>query len=279
MTDRPEKKQRTEGYVLYYWPGIPGRGEYIRLQLEHAGLPYAECAPPVAATVAAHIGDPARPDVGSPPHFAPPALRVPGARGLLSQTAAIVAHIAPACGLAGARGSRLATAAGVYARAREEASTVSQLVLTALDWQLEAHDTHHPVASALYYEDQKAEALRRAEDFRTTRVPKFFRHFQAVLESNPDTAGAEGAGKTYLVGKQTTAADLVLFHVVSGLEFAFPRRVAKAKASGKYALVFELVERVKGEKGIKEYLASERRRKFSMGIFRHYPELDGEEED
>jgi glutathione S-transferase len=27
-------------YELYYWPGIQGRGEFIRLALEEAGAPY-----------------------------------------------------------------------------------------------------------------------------------------------------------------------------------------------------------------------------------------------
>lgn len=44
-----------------------------------------------------------------------------------------------------------------------------------------------------------------------------------------------------------------------------------------YPLVFALHERVSNEKGIKEYLASERRLPFGMGVFRYYEELDGEE--
>lgn len=36
----------------------------------------------------------------------------------------------------------------------------------------------------LYYEDQKEESLKRAEEFRASRIPKFLKHFQAVLESN-----------------------------------------------------------------------------------------------
>lgn len=49
------------------------------------------------------------------------------------------------------------------------------------------------------------------------------------------------------------------------------------KESGEYDSVFALYERVKGEKGIKEYIASGRRQAFSVGLFRHYEELDGEE--
>ena len=30
-------------YELYYWPGIQGRGESVRLALEEAGAEYAAC--------------------------------------------------------------------------------------------------------------------------------------------------------------------------------------------------------------------------------------------
>ncbi|KAI0760491.1 glutathione S-transferase C-terminal-like protein [Fomes fomentarius] len=288
---RPEKKQRTEDYILYYWPEIPGRGEYVRLALEYGGVPYTEQTNPQTLlptlTSAAHIG--------APPHFAPPALQLPSGR-VLSQTPAILHHIAPRCGLAGPRGNTLDDGwVERLARAEEERSVVNQLTLTALDWSDEAHDVHHPVASELYYEDQKAEAARRAENFRRARVPKFLAYFENVLTSNPDTqpgetgkkgekggkgeTGAGAGGRTYLHGKQTTMADVVLFHVLDGLLFAFPRRLAQLREGGKYKHVFALHERVKGEKGIKEYVASGRRQPFSLGLFRHYEELDGEDEE
>ena len=31
-------------YELYYWPGIQGRGEFVRLALEEAGAPYVDVA-------------------------------------------------------------------------------------------------------------------------------------------------------------------------------------------------------------------------------------------
>ena len=168
-------------------------------------------------------------------------------------------------------------------RAEEERSAVSQLTLTALDWSDEAHNVHHPLASALYYEDQRDEAARAAAVFRRERVPRWLAYFESVLVSNPATSGeGEGEGekgRTYLFGKQTTTADLVLFQVLDGMLFAFPRRMAQLRAGGEYTHVFALHERVRGEKGIKEYLASDRRRPFGMGLFRYYKELDGEEQE
>ncbi|TFY62967.1 hypothetical protein EVJ58_g3530 [Rhodofomes roseus] len=247
----PEKKAKTGGYKLYYWGGIPGRGEYIRLAFEYAGESYSEMN--TASKLLPTITDPAK-------------------------TPAILSYLAPKFKLAGEKGSRVVEA-GLSEEEREEAeeerATVSQLTLTALDICNEAHDVHHPIASAQYYEDQKEAALARAEDFRKLRIPKFLKHLQSVLASNPATAAG---AKTHLVGKQTTTADLVLFHVIDGLLFAFPRRMGAVKESGEYPDVFALYERVKGEKGIKEYIASGRRQKFSLGLFRHYEELDAEEQ-
>lgn len=232
--------------------------------------------------------------VGHPPHFAPPALELPSGR-MLSQTAVILNHIAPKLGLAGALGSTVVKSDLSEAereKAEEERSTVSQLVCTALDVNNEAHDVHHPIAVSKYYDDQKAAARERAADFRANRIPKFLTHFENVLTSNPATKEGE---QTYLVGKQTTTADLVLFHVstlrtsrpadtdsaavqvLDGLLFAFPERMGVLEESGKHKHVFALHQRVQGEKGIKEYIASGRRQPFSDGLFRYYKELDAKE--
>jgi glutathione S-transferase len=53
-----------------------------------------------------------------------------------------------------------------------------QLQLTIADFVLEVHDTHHPISSALYYEQQKPAAKRRTQDFLDSRVPKFLRYFE-----------------------------------------------------------------------------------------------------
>ena len=33
-----------EPYKLWYWPGIQGRGEFVRLAMEAAGITYVDCA-------------------------------------------------------------------------------------------------------------------------------------------------------------------------------------------------------------------------------------------
>jgi glutathione S-transferase len=130
---------------------------------------------------------------------------------------------------------------------------------------------HHPIANSLYYEDQKDEALRCAESFRKERVPKFFKLFELALQSN-----SEGAGK-YLVGSSLTVADLYLLQSFDGVCFGFPRLIGALKETGKYDTLFSWRQGLDTEGKLGEYLKSGRRRSFSDGLFRHYPELDGEE--
>jgi len=132
----------------------------------------------------------------------------------------------------------------------------------------EAHDSHHPISGGLYYEDQKKEARKRADDFTANRVPKFFDYFEKILKDN-----AKGNG--YLLGKKLSYVDLSLFQIIAGLRYAFPR--AMKKLEPKYARTIGLHDRVAARPRLAEYLASPRRIPFNQeGIFRHYPELDKE---
>jgi glutathione S-transferase len=142
---------------------------------------------------------------------------------------------------------------------------VHQLQLTLADFVVEIHDTHHPIGAGLYYEDQKGEAQRRAQDFRKERLPKFLAYFERVLKDS---------GGPYLSGRRVSYADLSLFQVVAGLRYAFPRAMAAQEKAHKRVVALHAA--VAARPRIKAYLASDRRIPFNaMGIFRHYPELDG----
>ncbi len=237
------------GYELHYWPGLQGRGEFVRLALEEAGAPYRDVAKEDEAgrVVVAGLGDAA---IATPP-YAPPFLK--HGKRVIGQAAAILLYLGDRHGLAPkTEAGRLWT---------------HQLQLTIADMVTEAHDTHHPIAPSLYYDDQKAEAARRAEDFRRNRLPKFLGWFETVLERNPK-------GRGHLVGARVTYAELSLFQLVAGLGYAFPK--ATRRVLKKTAKVAALAEAVAARPRIAAYLASERRIPFNEdGIFRHYPELDG----
>lgn len=266
-SERPGKRQKIGTYTLHYWDGVPGRGEYIRLAFEYTGTSYDEVKD--NSTLMTRITD--TEVVGIPPNLWPPALELPNGKWI-SQTGVIVAYLAAKLGLAGypKDDKDLDEEEKDYLKAKN-----AQLFLTNLDLAVEVHSVHHPVSVNLYYEDQKEEALRAAEQFRAARIVKFFQHFQSVLETNPANKGDKGP---FLLSNLTTAADLALFHNISGLLHAFPKRVKSLQESGKYDLVFKLYERIQSEPKIAEYLKSDKRQKFSdFGLFRHYPELDGDE--
>ena len=237
-------------YQLYYWPGLPGRGEFVRLALEEASADYVDVARDEDAggieALLAFLNDQKNPT----PPFAPPFLKA--GKLVIAQTANILMYLG--------RKHRLAPA--------NDAGRLfaNQLQLTVTDFVKEAHDTHHPIASSLYYEDQKPEARRYTEIFLKERVPKYMGYFEGVL--------SRAKGKKYLIGGKLTYPDLSMFQVVEGLRYAFPD--AMRRAERRYPLIVALHDRVAERPRIKKYRASNRCIPFNeSGIFRHYPELDG----
>jgi glutathione S-transferase len=237
---------------LYYWDGLPGRGEFVRLALEEAGADYIEVA---RGSDEDELGTGAMMAVlnsksESHPPFAPPFLDDGGL--IVSQTANILFYLGPRLGLAPHDEKLRYVANG--------------LQLTIADMVTEVHDTHHPLASGLYYEQQKEAAKARASDFIDHRLPKFMRYFERVLKQNP-------AGDHYMVGDALSYVDLSMFQLIEGLHYAFPR--AMKQFAEHYPRLAALHDAVRARPKIAAYLASKRRLAFNeSGIFRHYPELD-----
>lgn len=235
-------------YELYYWPSTPGRGEFVRLALEEGGADYVDAArrkSGMAKMMRLMDGRKV-----ARPSFAPPFLKAGDL--LIGQTANILLYLGPRLGLAPtSEAGRLWT---------------HQIQLTVADFVVEIHDTHHPIASDLYYEEQKREAKRRAEDFRQNRLPKFFAYFENILARNSQ-------GSRYLVGARLTYADLSLFEIMEGLAYAFPN--AFARRARRHQRLLALHDRVKERPRLAAYLGSKRRLPYDqVGIFRHYSELD-----
>lgn len=191
-------------YLLYYWPSIQGRGEFIRLALEDAGAAYDDVARG-ANGVQKMMKVMDRHHV-----FASPFL-VHG-KIVVAQTANILFYLGPRLGLA----------------PRSEAGRLwlHQQQLTIADWLVEVHEVHHPIGSGLYYEEQKREARRRAVDFRENRLPKFLRYFETLERPR---------GTTYL--------ELSLFQMIEGLRYAFPRTMKKLRYRNLEALHERVAQR------------------------------------
>ncbi|MBK9266289.1 MAG: glutathione S-transferase [Polyangiaceae bacterium] len=240
-------------YELYYWPGLQGRGEFVRLAFEEAGCPYLEMGrlPAKDGGGVRTIQRMMRGEANGLRPFAPPILKYGDL--VIAQTSNILLWLAPRLHL--------------VPNDEESRIEANQIQLTIMDLVSEVHDTHHPIASSLYYEDQKAEAKRRAETFVSSRMPHFLGYFEALLQRN-----AHGHGK-HLVGNKLTYVDLSMFQVLEGLTYAFPQAFSHLNPSMPRLLA--LREHVASRPNIAAYLASPRRIAFNeTGIFRQYPELD-----
>lgn len=238
-------------YELYYWPSIQGRGEFIRLTLEEAEADYVDVArggkessgmPDMMQLLGGKT-------IATPP-FAPPFLKA--GKLLIGETANILLYLGGRHGLA-----PVSEAGRLWAH---------QLQLTMTDFVKEIHDTHHPIASGLYYEEQKPEAKRYTDVFLRERLSKYLGYFERVLTQNP-------RGDTFLVGGRVSYCDLSMFQVIEGLRYAFP--TAMKRMERRMPKLLALHEKVEKRPRIARYLDSPRRIAFNeSGIFRHYPELD-----
>jgi glutathione S-transferase len=232
-------------YRLWYWPTIQGRGEFVRLALEAAGLAYEDCARRDGGEKAL-LADMKKRGARGP--FAPPYIEAEG--DTIAQVADILLYLGDMHGL---------TPSDPALR-----YWLHQLQLTVTDIVAEVHNVHHPVGAMDYYHDQKPEAARAARGFREQRMPKFLGYFERATEA------IEG---DWLAGDSWSPADTSLFQLVAGLRYMFPRRMTAIE--GDYPGVIALHDRVAALPGIAAYLASDRRIAFNTdGIFRHYPELD-----
>lgn len=235
-------------YELYYWPTIQGRGEFVRLALEEAGADYIDVARrPGKRGVPAmtRLMDDRR---SKRPPYAPPFIKA--GKLVIAQTANILLYLGPRLGLA----------------PRDEAGRLwaHQLQLTISDLVVEIHDSHHPVTTYLYYEEQRPAAKRRTADFWRYRVPKILGYFERVLARS---------GGPHVLGRRLCYVDLSLFQIVEGLRYAFPKRMQRFEK--KVPRLVALHDRVAKRPRIAAYLASKRRIPFSQwGIYRYFKELD-----
>lgn len=235
-------------YQLYYWDGMPGRGEFIRLALEEAGADYVDVVRGPGGTAAMMEIMESRDEPTIP--FAPPFLR--DGDVIVSQVANILLYLGPKLGLA----------------PQDEALryAANGLQLTITDFLVEIHNTHHPIATSLYYEQQEDAAKAYSVFFLKERLPKFLGYFERVLRQNP-------SGDKQIIGDRLSYVDLSLFQVIEGLLYAFPR--AMRGYATEYRALAAIHETVRERPNIKRYLASDRRLAFNeTGLFRHYPELD-----
>ncbi|KAI1772346.1 glutathione S-transferase protein-like protein [Hypoxylon cercidicola] len=245
-------------YEIVYYHGVPGRGEHIRLILEEAGATYNDLGALGWEKCGEYVNGYLKGHGGNPPYFAMPMLKHGDL--IINQTPNILLYL----------GSRLK----LCGSAPDDLYRVNALALTALDGlSTEVHDCHHPIAIALYWEDQKEESMRRSKEWVKSRLPQHLDYWERALKSASEGSHGPSPGP-WLMGDTFTYADLVLFQCLDGTTFAFPKALGQAKESGKYKLLFEHYDAVKARPKIASYLASDKRQKYDWGVYRYYPGND-----
>tara|TARA_A100001391_G_scaffold7621_5_gene4898 strand:+ start:10017 stop:10736 length:720 start_codon:yes stop_codon:yes gene_type:complete len=235
-------------YQLFYWPSIPGRGEFVRLFMEAAELEYEDVARTDGADALVEDLHARGGEEGGIRPFAPPYLVDDDV--VIGQTALILLYLSDKEGLGS---GDLATDLKLM-----------QVQMDIADLVEEIHGSHHPIAPSLYYADQMDAAFEKAADLRATRIPKYLIHFDNALAAN---------GGPFMLGDQWSHVDTSLFQLMEGLDYAFPNYMAQMQ--GTWANLEALQTAVPDIEGLAPYLASERRMEFNEdGLFRHYEELD-----
>ena len=243
-------------FHLHYWPTIQGRGEFIRLALEATETNYLDIArlPEEEGGGVENMLQFLTQNSASRPAFAPPILvdKSDSEEFVVSQTANILLYLGPKLGLA--------------PNDDRNALWLHQVQLILMDFLVEIHDNHHPIAKELVYEDQLEESKKRAGYFTKTRLPKFLSYLEKIY-------GNDVSESAFLLDDSLSYVDLSTFQIMDGLHYAFPK--AMAAQSGDYPHLTDLHRTVKNLPELSSYFSSDRRIPFNnFGIFRHYPELD-----
>ncbi|KAG1670381.1 hypothetical protein FOA52_000141 [Chlamydomonas sp. UWO 241] len=192
-----------EGCKLWYWSSptinIKGRGEYIRLIFEEAGVPYIEPAQEAGpdnadgSTVVSFCWGGGNPDY---PVRCPPAIQ----RGsfTLCNTAAVACYLG--------RKFQLVPTTG-----EEDCVHCESILAIVADAVGEGRLAFHPTNHYATHKGQEETSVPHIVRYGETRLPKYLAYFEEVLSKNPH-------GPEWLVGDKLTVADLHVYHYVCAAE-------------------------------------------------------------
>lgn len=224
-----------EPWVLHYWP-ILGRGEFVRIIFEELGVPYVD--KPENCMEYFHGGKLRFGEIDQFPSFAPPMLQK--GKFFVSSTPIVCKY--------------LGTKFGLLPDSEEDKWHAEQFSNVIHDYFGEGCNSFHGIDLVGSYHDQKEGTKPYIEKFKTTRMPQFLKHFEAVLRAN-------NGGKGFLFGDKITYVDLALLHALRATANQFPE--AWKTASSDYAkLLAAFKDRMSSRPKLKAYFASDGCRKF-----------------
>ncbi|KAK9767033.1 hypothetical protein K7432_003468 [Basidiobolus ranarum] len=231
-----------DAWKLYYWPGMPGRGEFIRLLFIETSTPFEDVFAGKDWEAVGKVNYEL-----SKEFFALPTIK--HNEFLLSQTPVICRYLA------------VKLQNGILYPQEETLGYQAEMIMAGIvDLTAEGHDAWHPIDKNASYESQKDQAKPFIEYYENKRLPKWFAFFERILVENekkfPTFNQEEGP---YLVGESLSYVDLCIFHILDGIAFQCPAAYAAIHAPKLKALK----KRIENRPKIKEYLSSSQRTKFT----------------
>lgn len=200
-----EQTNSTE-WTLYYH-GLPnfkgkGRGEYVRLMFEVAGVPYTEINDPQVFMALLDRGG--KPGAAGFPGFAPPLVHGPNDLWL-SQTPAVCAQLGKLFNL--------------YPEPADEFKAL-QVALSVADFHSDGRASFHPKELMASYYEQIPEAEVASAKFAQGRLLHWLNHFEHIYTTQNPTISEPGSG--YFFNNRLTYVDIVVYHVLTAAAFQFP---------------------------------------------------------
>lgn len=225
-------------WQLLYWPSHvngeimagAGRGEYLRVIFEEAGVEYED----VSAGLQEYFWD--RLDLQPYPVLAPPVIRK--GHFVLSQTSVCAKH--------------LAIDFGLYPSDPADASHADQIVASVHEFVAEGRMAFHPVQNTMSYNDQKEEAKPYIEAFQRDRMPRYMVFFERLLSAN-------AARGEFFVGSSLTHVDLQVMVMLQVTRHQF----SEAWLTTDAPLLKAFLARMEVRPSMQRYLTSDRRRPFA----------------
>lgn len=246
--DAPSSSSSSSAWKLYYWPTIKGRGEYVRLAFEEAGVPYSDVAAECADAKAgfALIKRACFDGQDGAAHFpvrAPPAI----SRGdfWLCNTPAVLSY--------------LNTEFGWDPPTREGRAHVLEVLEVILsDAVSEGRLPFHPKSwygSHKLPENCDENCAPYITEYGERRMPKYLDFLGAALAHGAKQGGNSDGGP-FLLGGRLTVADLTAWHYLCALERHYREHYDREMAGRPELREFK--ERIGRRPRIAAYLASGR---------------------
>ncbi|ORY01870.1 sigma-class glutathione S-transferase [Basidiobolus meristosporus CBS 931.73] len=231
----------SDTWELYYWPGMPGRGEFMRLLFIETSTPFKDVYAGEDWTAVGKVNYQL-----SKEFFALPTIKHNGF--MLSQTPVICRYLA------------VKLNNGVLYPKEELLGYQAEMIMAGIvDLTAEGHDAWHPIDKNATYVSQKEQAKPFIEYYEKKRLPKWFSFFEKVLAENEKKYPSFDEGGPFLVGESISYVDLCMFHILDGIEFQCP----EAYAFIDVPKLKNLKTRIQNRPKIKQYLESAQRSRFT----------------